>query len=78
MTKYDKMKNLVKSNPIFQFAEKAIEQEPILLSDAFSPTGISFGLGQSLMLDRNKEHLSSVKRQRLLFNMMKFNMKKRS
>jgi len=74
MSKFQSMQTLVAQNPLLQFAQKAIRNETVSLSDAFSPTGMSFGLGQDLGENTDAAHVSNVDRQRLFLNMMKFNM----
>lgn len=69
---------LIKGNPVFQFAQKAIAPSPVFLSQQFSPTAQGSGLGQHLGGDQDMTHLESVKRNNIFFNMMKFRMQARS
>lgn len=77
MSKFASMRKLVALNPVLQFAQKAAQDKPVFLSDSFSPTGVSFGMGQELGSDIDVVHKDSVGRHRLFLNMMKFNMQQR-
>jgi len=80
MFKFKAMERLVAGSPVLQFSKKAaqLEMEPVSLSDTFSPTGISFGMGQELTGNSDVAHSKSIKQHRLSLNMMKFDMQQRS
>ena len=72
------MNKLIAGNPAFQFAKKAMRDKPVYLSDRFSNSGLSLGLGQELIGDSDRRHHESVTRHRMFLNMMKFDIQQRS
>ena len=76
---FDRMRTLIKGNPILQFSKVADRNETPLLVDQFSSTALGAGLGQTMgsPSEQDVSHARMAQRQRLLFGMMKFDMNKK-
>lgn len=74
------VEKIMKMNPLLQFAQKAVRDRPVFISQMTSPIAVGSGLGQEFSpADRQSQrHFELANRSRIFFNMMRFDFNQRS